>query len=369
MSDVFYPLGGIASSEIELLDRTIADEFESGATSSRRLWPDRTFKRRITVEHQNLSIVRFRVLEEFFAARSGRYDSFWFRDNVHRTGNHKVRLAKPFQIERSGKMTYNVKLTFDQVAPVKAFPTLRDIYNGALFVPDLWLDANRALWAHDYLALSESNKLYEADIYQSQTDSPTRLITWNSALNAYVALGDTGICQQYPEYYFNNDKYATDNTFTTGESGAKKVHSFFIVARRVSTSEKIIFGKSGAGANQGVGIQCNAAGSVSPWAGGSAEVWTGAMSNPSSGAWFTAAAVWPTGSDVASWYYNGALVGTKSVTRDMFDSKFHIGARLDGTTKFTGGVLQAIHFSAELDAAGVAALHNLFAYQVGLATV
>src|SRR6185295_10427091 len=108
MSDVFYPISGFKDIQVQYLDRTVKDEFEDGSESAMRLWPDKTFKRIFTCQHMPLSAQEFGYVKSFFSARSGQYDSFWFRDNVNRQGNAKVRLAKPLQIRRNGQITYDV---------------------------------------------------------------------------------------------------------------------------------------------------------------------------------------------------------------------------------------------------------------------
>ena len=95
MSDVLYPLGPVGSLDVKRFDRTVFDEFEDGSTTARRLWTAKTFKRRFEISHQNLTETEMRKLGAFLAARDGRYDAFWFRDNWNRGGNAKVRLAPP----------------------------------------------------------------------------------------------------------------------------------------------------------------------------------------------------------------------------------------------------------------------------------
>src|SRR6185436_18930761 len=149
MSDVLYPLGKIESSEITLVDHTVVDAFEDGSSSSRRIWSASHFKRRIQIKHAPLSETDFRCLRSFFGARSGRYDPFWFRDNVHRTGNVRARLAENFPAKKSGSRVYELELKFEEVSPIRLLPDREDVFAAAGAYPIFWFDANRELFYLD----------------------------------------------------------------------------------------------------------------------------------------------------------------------------------------------------------------------------
>ena len=121
MSDVAYPIGFIQDLAISYVDRVIGDDFEDGATSTRRLWAASAFRRRIRIQHARLKPTEYRPLADFFRAR-GRYDSFWFRDNSERrTGNYKVRFAAPLE-EAMSRMVLAPSVMLEEVAPIVIDP-------------------------------------------------------------------------------------------------------------------------------------------------------------------------------------------------------------------------------------------------------
>ena len=149
MSDELYPIGPIGSVAVQRISRTIADEFEDGSTTARRLWTAKYFKRRFTIQHQNLTSAEFRKLASFFTARDGNYDSFWVRDNWNRGGNAKVRLAGPFPIDRSGAPVYSPQIVLEQTAPVRELPDYDEV-TAIITNCGAWYDANRIIYGqHD----------------------------------------------------------------------------------------------------------------------------------------------------------------------------------------------------------------------------
>jgi hypothetical protein len=142
---VTYPLAVTAGLEVTRINRVLADTFEDGSGSARRLWADRTFKRRFRIQHAPLLATELDALEGFYSRRNGPYDSFWFRDNVFRRGNAEVRFAGPLRIAQSrGVRTVEVEL--EEIAPIVQNPTLFELRTVLQMTPLWWWDANRALF-------------------------------------------------------------------------------------------------------------------------------------------------------------------------------------------------------------------------------
>lgn len=382
MSDVLYPIGQIASSSIDLVTHTIKDNFEDGSQSARRLWSANNFKRRFKIKHAPLTVGNFRYLRSFFSARSGEYDAFWYRDNIHRTGNASVRLASPFPIERSGTNVYEPSLTFEEIAPIKLLPEYEEVsvaagldaYAGSIFL--MWLDANRDIeytnsgdivqgMIHDSVMKNwgRNDDYYTAHDLTPQFAQPKNTSLFNS------------IVTQYQDYHFNTDEYYKTSVNFSPAAGAQAACTIFCIAKNdTSVAKKVLFGAGTMGAGKCIGLCLSAANNYEPWIGGT-EVWTGAQfANSAANTFRSFAVTWASASNTAKLYVNGALIGSVSNTRSYVDGPFAFGAAPDGTLKVNdafidNGMNHAMVWQNELALAQIKSLHNLFAYQYGLATV
>ncbi len=364
MSDVLYPLGNIESLDVTLHDRTINDAFEDGSSSARRLWPDKNFKRRFVLKHTALSTSEFRYLRSFFAARSGRYDYFWFRDNVHRSGNAKVRLAEPFRIVKSGSNVYTPQVTLDEVAPIRLLVDQDDFASLTAGSPFLWYDFNRTrIYLHASLPYGESSIGSEA-ASTSYFNGGTLVINGSTYL-ALAGWQDS----QYQGY--SGGQYLKSSSSDATVLGSPL--SIFCIARNLSVaSRRVLFSLGEMGAGKALGLALNASNQYEPFLGGS-ETWINAKYSNASTAWRSFAIVKELGG-LFSLYVNGALVGQDSQTFNGSSAAFlTIGAAPDGTLgvsfNASNGVNHCMAYNLRFTLAHVKELHNLFAYQYGLATV
>lgn len=354
MSDVLYPLSLIERLTSEKVGRIVSDVFEDGSTSTRNQWSAQNFKRRLQLVHAPLTEAEFRYLRSFYSQRSGRYDSFWFRDNVHRDGNVKVRFAASLPLEYQGRAR-RLQVVLEEVAAIRALPEWDELVSAAGNTPLLWFDANRELYySHAGTAYRES-ALYDAML--------TNAASWQAG--SFPIGGSTS---QYQHYAFTGAEWG--NTGATLLSGTQPAATLFCVAKHATIASKaVICGVGTLGAGKGLGIAISAANAYEPWIGGS-ETWsTATQSNATNNTWRSFAVTWPAASNTASFYVNGAAALTEVETRDYATGPFALGAAPDGTLKTTGNVSHALLFNAELTFAQVKAVHNLLGYQFGLATV
>lgn len=375
MSNAFYPLGLIEDLKVERIDRTVIDTFEDGSSSANSIWGEKMFKRRFTVRHAPLSQAEFRYLRDFFVARSGRHDPFWFRDNVHRGGSSFVRLAQPVP-ERRGASGYytGMELVLEQTAPVRELVGVDEVYevlaDGGFTSATLlaWWDANRTIYYR-----------HAGTVYQEA-------VIPDMSGNGYHVQGVGGTAPpllsaqiQNQAFLMNNTSYATGTA--AGVTGpalvAQPIFSIFLlfmVNTGTYTGPKVLAAVGGGFSGQGtLGIQIEGS-EIKPYVGAS-EVWTGAPFTEY--AMHSACVVWTAGSNAATTYVDGVATAAGSNTRSYLQNAFTFGATLNGSKiDFSGTGLYVpqvlfIHNGAP-DAATVKALHNLFVHQYsayGLATV
>ncbi len=358
MSNLFYPIGLIAGVQTERADRVAADEFEDGTTATRRLWPLAAIKRKLVIQHAPLTYAEFRWLKGFFADRSGRYDSFWFRDNVNRGGNLMVRFAKPLTDERRGAAT-GVAVELEEVAPIRPNPELVDIElittNANLLI---WLDANREFY------VSHMGSIIQADAAWDERASYPAV--WQGGPLATIA----NIASQWQSYGFAGSAWARSSNIAQLTGLQPACSLFVIVSNSTSATKQIVLAVGGVGAGLAMGLALSAANNYEPWIGGS-EVWTGAQqSNGTANTWRSICITWASASNTASLYVNGALIGSVSNTRNYAGGPASLGSAPDGTLKtLAGNTAHAMAFQNALTLAQVKALHNLLGYQYGLAVV
>lgn len=354
MSDVLYPVSLIERLVSEKVGRVVSDVFEDGSTSARNQWSAQNFKRRITLTHAPLTEAEFRYLRSFYSQRSGRYDSFWLRDNVHRDGNVKVRFASSLPMEYQGRAR-RLQLVFEEVAAIRALPEFDELTAAAGNTPLIWLDANRELYySHAGTVVTES-ALYD----------PVNFAAASWQAGSFPAGNITG---QYQHYAFTGAEWAKSSAnFLTGTQPAATV--FCIAKHGTIASKAVLVGVGSLGAGKGLGIAISAANAYEPWIGGSESWSTATQSNATNNTWRSFAVTWAASSNTASFYVNGAAALTETKTRDYATGPISLGAAPDGTLKTTGNVAHALVFPAALTFAQVKAVHNLLGYQYGLSTV
>ncbi|MDX1951516.1 MAG: LamG-like jellyroll fold domain-containing protein [Verrucomicrobiota bacterium] len=365
MSDVLYPISLIREVRVTHLDRTVSDSFEDGSTSARSLWAARSFKRRIEVRHAPLSARDERHLRGFYAQRNGQQDSFWFRDNVNRGGNVKVRFTAPLS-ETRGRGVYEPEVMLEEVGPLRRQPEVDELYNAVSSANALlWLDANREAYVlHSGAVVLPNNYLHdETGNYQP---------IWQSG-----SFNPDNIVQQHCSYRATGGQWARTFDDVTGLSGTQPAGSIFLLAKHSASSGKQVLLAVGAmGTGAAMGIALSAANVYEPWTGGS-ETWTGCVqSNAVANTWRSLALVWAAASNTATLYVNGVSVGTGSNTRNFSLGRLAFHAAMDGTLKANAAgtmaacdTQHAMLFNTALTLAQVKALHNMVGYQYGLATV
>jgi hypothetical protein len=356
MSDVIYPISLIQQIDIQRMDRTLVDEFEDGSTNTRRYWAAQEFKRRLMVSHGHLTPQEFRYLRSFNSARSGQYDSFWFRDNIHRGGNIKARFASPLPAPWAAGAR-EIRVALDEVAPIRALPEFDELATAAGTTPFAWYDANR-------------------ELYLSHMGSVTSNVSnYDVMENYHLPWGGTGFslggyASQY-QYYAGN---AASNMISAGNvsqlSTTQPACTLFAIVRHTTIAAQRVIGMvGGLTGTDGLGIKISASNYYEPWLGGS-ESYTNAKSlNSAIDTWRSVAVVWTGASNSVTLYVNGASIGTDSIARSYAAGKIAVHSSVAGTFANNGDTGHFIAVAGALTLAQVKAVHNLLGYQYGLATV
>lgn len=357
MSDVCYPLSLIRQIDIQRLDRTLVDEFEDGSTNVRRYWGAQEFKRRITLQHGHLTPAEFRYLRSFNSQRNGMYDSFWFRDNIQRGGNLKVRFTSPLPAPWSGGAR-ELSLSLDEVAPIRALPEFDELATAAGATPLLWYDANRAIYLSHLGTITQDTAFWDAQSGAAGAALQAGTMPLGNALS------------QYQHYAFDGTAWGKTVANVATLAPTQPACSVFAIAKHGTTASKqVLFGVGAMGAGKAVGLAISASNAYEPWIGGS-ETWsTATQSNGTPNTWRSFGITWPAASNVASFYVNGAAALTETEPRSYTAGPISLGAAVDGSLITTGNVAHILVFAATLSFAQVKAVHNLLGYQYGLATV
>jgi hypothetical protein len=357
MSDVLYPLGFIANLTVQHVDRTLKDEFESGATSARALWAANNFKRRLSIQHAPLVFNEFQTLRAFHTGRSGMYDTFWFRDNVNRCGNVKARFANPLQIHR-GPAVYDLRIDLEETAPIRGIPELAEVQTAAGSLPVFWWDANREIYISHMGVVTKEAAAY--DVGQKYA------ATWQNG--GGLNLGN--VLAQYQHYLCTATEWARTPANIIELAGAQPATTILAITQQAAAASKqIIAGIGAMGSGAALGIAISAANQYEPWIGG-AETWAGAQfTNSAASTWRSVAAVWAAASNSATLYVNAASIGSASNTRSLTAGPAALGAAIDGTLKLDGKIAHLLAFNTALSLAQIKAIHNLLAYQYGMALV
>ena len=355
MSAVFYPLSLIAKLKSSKADRTLQDSFEDGSTSARQLWLPQNFKRKFELTHAPLTPDEFRYLRSFYSAR-GTFDSFWFRDNVNRDGNAQCRFTQPFLPEYVGRGR-PLTMQFEEIAPVRALPEQEDILAAAGSSPVLFWDANRELY---YLHAGTAYTPESANTWDTMRAFPG---TWSASP---MVLGNT--TAQGQGYQFDGTRYAKSASIAAMNGKTEATIFCHALAQNDGTNKVAVIYGTSTSSGRCLGLYVTPTGFWYGFIGGG----FGTTNSFSNGAVWRSVALTVSGT-TASLYSNGSLVGTETLgaSLSLLTDVFTIGALNDGTSPLAANSLvgNALLFSSALSGPQIAALHNLFASQQGLATV
>lgn len=353
MSDVFYPLSLIERLRASKLDRVIADTFDDGSTAARNTWSAQNFKRRFDLLHSPLTEAEWNYLRSFHSQRTGRYDSFWFRDNVNRDGNAKVRFASELQSIFQGRAR-RIQLMLEEVAPIRALPELDEVTTAAGTAPMLWYDANREIYYKHAGTAYMPESAYTYDMAQAYR------ATWQNGTTLPLA----NALAQYQYFDFANSQYAKASALTGLSSQAVTLFCFTKAGTKSATETLMEISSGGLFFR----LQIYSSNEFQSAFGIYALVGT---ANSPNNTW-RSLAVTASGSGTLYKIFQNA-VETNSVTQagvTSFSSPiFTIGAEADGSNKHTGQMNHVLVFPAALTLAQVKAVHNLLCYQFGLAQV
>lgn len=357
MSDVMYPISVVRGISVARVDRVIADEFEDGSINTRNYWGAQYFKRRFTVQHAALTAAEFRYLDSFHSQRSGQADAFWFRDNIHRNGNAKVRFVGPLPASWQ-QGAREIQVALDEAAPIRALPDFYDLALAAGSAPLFWYDANRELYA-----LHGAQTILPGSFFDAQSGVD------GAALQAGIfPLGN--VLSQYQHYAFDGTAWGKTAANIAGLSSSQPACTVFAIAKHGTISSKqVLFGVGAMGSGAAVGIAISASNAYEPWIGGSESWGTATFSNGTNNTWRSLCVTWAASSNSANFYVNGAAALTESETRNYTAGPASLGAAVDGSLKTSGNMAHVLVFAGQLTFAQVKAVHNLLGYQYGLATV
>jgi hypothetical protein len=250
----------------------------------------------------------------------------------------------------------------DEVAAVRALPDMDDINTAAGSAPVLWYDANRELYA-----LNAGTIIREP-------------CTWDSGMNYRAAwqAGQLNIVPttQYQAYQFEGVSWAKTAVNISQFAATQPACTIFVIANHsASASNQVLFAIGAKAAGAALGIQLKGSAFYTPYLGGT-EAYLSAEWPNDWDLWNSLAVSWVAASNSVSFYANGALQGTESVTRTFTLGPASLGASLDGSSICNPGgtmannqVAHVLLFAATLTLAQIKAVHNLLGYQFGLAAV
>lgn len=361
MSDYIYPLALIGGEfSADNYARVITDTYESGTESRRALWPANHLRRQFAIPHGGLTDAEIATLMEFYGDRTGSKDDFWFRDCVHRTGNHKVRFADGFRPAIS-RMNRAIEVKLTETSPRRALPSLAEVTTATGGVaPTLWLDPNR-----ESVVTHMGAETYEKGPWNVVTRRQSGL--WTGTGPRFIGLTDA-----YSRYSFSGGAEKGLGPIPSGWSGTRS--SVFVIARAPETyGHTIVFGLGRGGGYHGVGLALFAANSWGPWMGSTTAHITCRRSNTPASVWRSFLIHYNTNGETVTFFADGVVSGL--AFNDPWDRSnpvgYGLGSAPEGDLASDVDVGAAIFFPDRLadPTATAAQLHNLFAYQFGMATV
>ena len=370
MSSLFYPVGLISQVRVTNANRVLIDEFEAGNTSARRLWTSKTFKRQFGVTHAPLTAAEYEQLRGFARQHDGGYDSFWFRDNVTRGGNAKVRFASPLAPSKS-RMIYDLAVELHETAAVESLPDWDEVATAAGVAPVAWYDAGRQRYT-EHLGTA----YYDPTIYDHTKDKSFPLV-----LQAGThPLANTAA--QYQHHRANGTVWAKSATNPVIAGGDQPALTWFLICRHSATTTLqaiACVGTESASARLAFGVGlAGTTGNYEAFDGVIALGSPATFANSPADTWRSVAVGVAGGSNSWELWVNGASIGSATSTRQLVAGPVSLFQNSGATaTKIANpsnsmtnaDVAHAILFNAKLTLAQIKAVHNLLRTCQGLAAV
>ena len=361
MSDYIYPLALIGGEfSVENYSRVITDTYESGTESRRAMWPANHLRRQFAINHGGLTDAEMATLMEFHGDRTAAKDDFWFRDSVHRTGNHKVRFGDGFRPVIS-RMNRAIEVKLTETSSRRALPSLPEVTAAAFGVaPTLWLDPNR-----ESVVTHMGAETYEKGPWD--VVSRKRSGTWTGTGARF-----TGLNEAYSRYAFNGTTGNALGPIPPGWSGRRS--TLFVIARADETySHQIVFSLGRGGGYHGVGLCLFSGNEWGPWLGSSTTHITCRRGNTPANVWHSFLIHYNTDGGNVALFADGAASGLAFPgTWDRSDPiGYGLGSAPEGDLLSAVDVGTAIFYPDRMadPYATAAQLHNLFAYQYGMTPV
>lgn len=371
MSDVLYPISLIDHLQSTPFAPVVADEFRAGTTSTRLNWTAQYFKRQFQLRHSPLTLQEFQYLRSFYSQRSGLYDYFWFRDNVHQEGNAKVRFSQPLPRVFQGSARI-LQVEMEEVAPVRALVEWDEVLAAAGSAPAFWWDPCRELYYSHLGVIGSASQVN--DFYVPNTSAPIPSILQSGVFTDIFK----GMVEQAQYFRANNSAWAKTSANIAGISGTQPAVSLFCFARHtaVTGTHQALFtvGTSGSTGCIGIGLE-NTVGAYSIYLGSNANNFGFGGSNPSN-SWGSIALTTQISSNNTKMYRNGTDLGTQVVTRSYSAGPATLQANSAGSalagagSPTTSDLAQCMLFvGVQLSIGQIKALHNLFCSYYGVASV
>lgn len=363
MSDLIYPLALIGGElQLDKSARIIRDQFEAGTESRRAMWPDHHFRRRWGFTHTGLTEQEAIVLKEFYGDRNGSYDSFWFRDSVNRSGNHKVRFDENY-VPSHSRMNRSMEVRLTETSTRRSLPSIAEVTTAAGGVaPALFFDPNR-----EAIVTHLGSKYFETTPWDAASIAPRGL---------WYGTGDrfTGLTTAYSHYAFSAASYALGSPpagLTLSSGGA-----VFVIARAPTFSTRqIAFGIGKNASYEAIGLVMHPDNRFEPWTGNTLQFASAFLINSPANTWRSFLVNYQSSGTSLHLSVNGASLinGTMASPITLAaPTGWSLGAAPDASQPATVDIGCAIYFPSVLASNGAVAaplLHNLFAAQYGLALV
>jgi len=361
MSAILYPSAQIERQIITPFDRVLKDEFEDGPAQARGLWTPQEYKHRIEVTTTPMTRAEWWRLRSFLNQR-GTFDSFYFRDNLDRTGNYEVRLreipGREFNVA-----TMQARVMMEDVAPRRHLPELDEVETATGYTIDelrLWWDPNREFYALEDGAAVTEDETWDETFHDHRAD-------WQASLPINLTGAEDA---QYQSYRGTNE-WALCSNYSHGATGNTPIISMFIIAKSpTAAAQQVLFAYGANATGDCLGFQISAANAFTPFDGDATTWGAASQSNGTPNTWRSFAVTATTSSNDVKFYCNGALLGTITRSRTQVAGNVSLLGMTDGTLICDQvDVAHAMIIKGELALANVKALHNLFAYQYGMVTV
>jgi len=367
VSDVLYPLSLIEQLKVSRFDRTIGDDFDDGSTSTRRGWPAQYFKRQFALLHAPLTLQEYRYLRSFWSQRSGRYDAFWFRDNVNREGNASVRFAGQLAPDFKGSAR-RVQLGLEEVGAIRALPEFDEVTVAAGSAPLFWWDANREFY---YTHMGTVFRDLAVATYDSM------LGTYRGYWQAGTNLNLGNVLGQYQHYAFTGTEWAKTASNVTELTGTQPAFTVFCIARHsTGAADQVLAAVGAAGSASSLGLALKSDNTYRIFYG--SITGSSGYTNSPANTWRSLALTTALSSNSSNIYVNASLYATinPAVTRSYGAGPAALGAATDASlianpanAMANANLAHVMMFAGTLTLAQVKALHNLLGYQYGLALV